>query len=747
MSDNTKKKVLKPGKEELKSMLFKVLDYVKKGMPIQELCQKLEIDKDKLFLLIGQLRETEGYEIQMENGMFVLKQEADPEQTIRVESTGKKEVKILLISDTDFGKKGQQNDLLATACKKGEEQRVDFAIHCGNLCAGRPTPKTRRDYFLKGDDRRAKSKSQDISSFEKQLNYLIHCYPRSSFKTYFVAGPRDLTFKEAEGRSILKSFCAADKERFFYCGDNKAVFVRQDVILEVLHAKPGAEPYTKSYEIQGIGGKNDQNVEYMFADHTSTLGSDIIILGGRHVGLQIPVHNPREKGGKSQELIEVPSLAKESPSEKVKNILAGARTLGFGILTLSFFSDGSLKNTVYEWYDLTAYQRENNYLESNDIDSLREALYAMKDKLAKLQEKFKSEINEEEKKKIAEEIVREKKEEENLAEEINLLAELIPMPRKLGYLSREFNFSSNEEEGKKRVQKIIERLRIKGYKIVKEETEGTFYWERTFRDKFMPVPFNIVEIRRFALKSDDHIGNQGCREDLLKEQYEIAEKEKCEMVFDGGDIFDGTNAYKGQPFDLNVLGADAQREHGLKIWPITNIPTCFIAGSAGHEYDYWKSAGHDIVKTFVEDLRKRKKGKNLYFYTNDESRIVGTFGIGKVKVMLRHPTGGAPKGRSYRPQEIVSKLLTEIEKGTPNDVHVVGLGHLHMALFMLYKGLAVFLIPCIEEISDYLQGKTLIPDLGMWVTDIGLDERGNTVYVKNQYFAFKAKKTPILKVK
>lgn len=115
--------------------------------------------------------------------------------------------------------------------------------------------------------------------------------------------------------------------------------------------------------------------------------------------------------------------------------------------------------------------------------------------------------------------------------------------------------------------------------------------------------------------------------------------------------------------------------------------------------------------------------------------------------MLRHPTGGAPKARSYRPQEMVIRLFGNISTGRPEDVHVLCMGHLHLALFMIYKGIAVYMVPCIVEMNEYLQGKTLVPDLGMWIAETGIDKEGNVVYVKNKYIAFDSKEDGVIKIK
>jgi len=369
-----------------------------------------------------------------------------------------------------------------------------------------------------------------------------------------------------------------------------------------------------------------------------------------------------------------------------------------------------------------------------DINDLREQLYELEEEIKRLKSKKKGKTNSKTYKK------------NRLKEEITILSEMIPRPRKLGHLARKIGFSGDEETAKKKVLRIIERLRRKGYKIVKERHEGTYYWERMFKKEFVPIDFKIAEKKKIAYISDSHIGNEKCREDLLKEQYEIAKKEKCELIIHSGDVFEGINAHPGHRNELKEKGADEQLDRALKIWPQSDIPTAFISGSAGHAYkSFWLNVGYDIVRALVKEL-KYKYGKNLYFY-NEKDKIFATFKVGNIKIMSLHPTGGAPKSRSYRPQEIINKLFNEIVTGAAGDVHIIAIGHLHLAMFMMYKGIAIYLVPCIVEANNYLQSKTLIPDLGMWVSETGIDKEGNTIYIKNRYYAFNHTKDEIIKIK
>jgi len=738
-------------KKEPKDLLSAILAYAQKNAPVEEVRKELNIGLDKLRSLVEKL-EKKGYVIQIETSagkeFISLKKEADSGQTIYMKTKpGQEEIKILLISSAHAGLKSQQLHLLSTAYAMAKKEKVHFAIFCGNLCAGKPTKKNSRDFFLKGtevfhDEENKREKREDVS-FEKQLEYLKKAYPKTSIKTYFLSGWREMTFKEQDGQDFLKMFCEGSK-RFFYSGDYVANFIVNKAVIEVMQAK-NSEPYTKSYEIQGLEDKNKQRVTFVFPEHTHALDPDIICLGGRHVPLQIPNHLPRTKDSRQAEMIEIPSLAAEGSSEKVKNIMASARTLGFGILTLKFFDDGSLKSTVDEWWSLSAYQKTNGYLSSCDIDELKGELFEAEEELKQLKL---------DKKDLQAAIVKIEK----LKEEIAILSEFISRPRKLGHLARILGFSrgnlENEEEAKKKVWAVIGRLGEKGFTIAEEPNEGTFYWQREFQTEFHPLDLRIEEKRKILQTSDWHFGNKKTQKERVAQMYKIAEDEKCDMMTVAGDIHEGMDAHPGhgQELEPGAGGADAQRELALKYIPLSDIPTAFIQGSAGHEYKaYQLRVGHDIVKALVEDLKRRaekagKKGDDLYLY-DEKEKIVADYLCGKFKIMLRHPSGGAPKAKSYRAQEIIRAIFNEIWNGLPDDVHAISIGHLHLAMFMMYKGIAVYLVPCIVDMNDYLTSKSLVPDLGCWISEFGLDGKGNVVYVKNQYIAFEPAKRESIAVK
>jgi len=231
----------------------------------------------------------------------------------------------------------------------------------------------------------------------------------------------------------------------------------------------------------------------------------------------------------------------------------------------------------------------------------------------------------------------------------------------------------------------------------------------------------------FNAISDTHIGNQKFREDLLVKAYQICEANKVDAITHSGDVLDGMAAYHGHELELTYHGADEQEERAKLIWPSSKIKTYVIAGSS-HEWVYWDRAGHNAVKNLAKQI------PNLE-YIGGRVGLEGHLKKNGIIVKLVHPKGGVPYGKSYRLQKFIEALTEEVD-GASFGANLILVGHLHLSMAMLYKGVAALLVPCLEEQTWYLKGKQLNPWLGMWITEITLDKQGNITRFFPKYISF-----------
>jgi len=520
-------------------------------------------------------------------------------------------------------------------------------------------------------------------NFEDQVGFASKM-PKMPFKIYFLNGPRDLSHLKKEGQNVARILCEA-REDWRYEGDNEANFFiegsKGSWKIKVMHIKKGS-PYTKSDPIQVVAENFQEAINYIYRKpHRPNL----LILGGLFATLEIPAKKPGD-----MQALSVPGLYPMTPSQKIRRKRGGAHELGYMIVTVKLDKEGNPYDVDYEVYSLTAYQ-----ITGGCPDSFRPNGTTGDISLTEEQKK--------------------------------ILDSLKQRPMRYGELARGTGIDKSD------IKKIVNKLRKIGYDIDYDKASNKLALVYDWKGKeFKPLPSKdmFVKTLKKGSFSDTHIGNQDARIDLIKKVYEIGEEHKVHVFTHTGDLVDGQDAYPGQEMELVQHGADAQLEKALEIWPDSKIPTIIIAGSS-HEWVYWIRSGYNIVKAFA-------RAKTNVAYIGGKVGMEGIKEINGVTIKLVHPTGGIPIGKSYRPQKWIESLVEEIGD-TQEGVRVLVIGHLHISLFMLYKGIASFMIPCLEEQTWYLKSKGLNPWLGMWINEITLDKFNNVTRVRPKYISFEGR--------
>jgi len=417
------------------------------------------------------------------------------------------------------------------------------------------------------------------------------------------------------------------------------------------------------------------NVYYINKDKKNP---DLLVVGGVDTFMYLPA---KKTGG--MEVIGLPSLHAMTSSQKTRKRRSGSTSLGYTIVTVNLDDNGNAVDFDYDWYPLTAYQMPLGWRGNGDIMS--KALS------------------------------------ENEKEIVKYLEE---RPQTYGEISRRLDLD------KKTVKKIVRKLRRKGYRISYDNATGKlsipFSWtNREFKPLSDKKMFN--KNLKVAAFSDTHIGNRDARLDLIPEVYRIAEEEDVDLITHSGDLLDGMSAYYGQEQELIQHGADAQRKKAVEVWPHSDIPTWIIAGSS-HEWIYKTKCGHNVVEAFSDQMENVE-------YIGGEKGLSGIKTVKGVKTKLFHPKGGVAYAKSYKPQKFINQFIEEIEQ-TKESIRLFMTGHLHVSFAMMYRGIATFLVPCLEEQTWYLESKGLFPYLGMWVTELSLDKDNNVTKVSPKYYSF-----------
>lgn len=645
------------------------LEIIKKDpVPLPVICEKMNKSSNDLYGLVDSLRE-KGYEAvikreEISSGEVVymaqLVRGIKKKKTIRLEEISRREVKILVVSDTGFGFKTHQPELYATAIEMAKKQKVDFGIHVGNITAGKSTPSTKMDF--------------ETGSAFQQLDFAKKM-PRTPFKMYFLNGPKDLEHMK-NGPNPARSL-GNSRSDFRYAGDLRADFFVKNLKITVTHVKDRVT-YTKSYMLQGLAENLREQLSYVYRQNRKP---NLLLVGGNNTYLYLPT---KKKNG--MEAIGLPSLYAMTPSQEARKKRGGSPELGYVIVTVKLDEKGNPKEIEHQWYPLTAYQRDPSRVDDSE-------LFSENGNLTK--------------------------------DQCTILDMLKQRPRRYGEISRETGKS------KSYLQRVVGEMRKMGYNIPWDGSSGMISLMRDWKSrKFKPISMKEMFIKNLKLGniSDTHIGNRKFREDLLSKAYQICEANKVEAITHSGDVLDGMAAYRGHELELLWHGADEQEERAKLIWPKSKIKTYVITGSS-HEWVYWDRAGHNSVKSLAKEIPNME-------YIGGRVGLEGHLKKNGVVVKLVHPKGGVPYGKSYRLQKFIEALTEEVDEASSGAANLILVGHLHLAMAMLYKGVAAFLVPCLEEQTWYLKGKQLNPWLGMWTTEISLDKYGNITKLFPKYFSF-----------
>ncbi len=663
-------------KDRIAKAAMRLAEALQSGMEfkLQDLSLKLGVSKEIVRKGVDQMRA---------NGVNIVADVSNESIKLVKSSQSEKDVKslspvfgnrkrILLMSDPFLGSKLQQNSLTHAVVKYAEGLGIDFAILLGNMIAGKPTAKTKQHYFL--------------PDTEEQIQYARENWPRSDkFKTYVINGPSDI----GSGKNVAEEL-AASRDDLVARKDLFSEFDIDGVKLIAAHSKKGGPgAYTLSYPVENLAASQAEISKWR---HTGRQSFQIMIVGGHFVGMHQP---PQKEGG--YHLISVPGLY--NPSDLMdgeKKI--GSPMVGFQVLDLIFDNEGKFVKPVVTCYNLSGYTIERDYLEE----------------MPKRQPGAEGEPTEDQKK---------------------VLDYLLLGSTSTGALSRLLG------KDKAYVEETITGLQKLGFELIRDEAKRAWKLIRDRRVEFKPINIPWTEIERnyveYLLYGDTQLGSIEDRPKLIPKIYALALLRKVMKIFHLGDMTDGTGVYRGHHMYLNAVGADAQKEKAEKILvPIYKNepdmpPTEAISGN--HDTVYYSSAGHDVVRAICAGVNALVGRKVMTYLGKDGQNTTCGRQPKKISIRLLHPDGGIPMGRSYRLQEVIRRLVSVLVC-EEDDLHSLALGHLHVSLFMLYNGIAGFMVPGMQGETDYLIRKGLKPQIGCWLVRVCLDNVGDVISVTPEYF-------------
>ncbi|MFA5025663.1 MAG: metallophosphoesterase family protein [Candidatus Shapirobacteria bacterium] len=210
---------------------------------------------------------------------------------------------------------------------------------------------------------------------------------------------------------------------------------------------------------------------------------------------------------------------------------------------------------------------------------------------------------------------------------------------------------------------------------------------------------------KFGYVSDTHVGSIYADLALLETAYDVFEKQGITKVLHSGDLLDGIKIYRGQEFELEAFGEDAQVELTVNRYPKKpGITTYFIAGN--HDRSFYKLTGSDV------GLKLQERRPDLQYIGHQEANIIIGDGDHKATIRLVHPDGGSAYALSYKPQKYIESLAS----GTKPDILLVG--HYHKAEVLFFRGVISVQGGTLQQQTPFMRGKSLSAAMGFWTIDV-----------------------------
>jgi predicted phosphodiesterase len=222
---------------------------------------------------------------------------------------------------------------------------------------------------------------------------------------------------------------------------------------------------------------------------------------------------------------------------------------------------------------------------------------------------------------------------------------------------------------------------------------------------------------KIGLVSDNHLGSNFAREDVLNMLYDLFENEGIETVLQAGNMVEGEARFNRN--ELKVWGFDKQCAYAVENYPYRKgITTNFITAD-DHE-GWWAQREGINFGNHIEGMRKVAGMNDFNHLGYLEADIELNGGKFPTEMWLRvvHPGGGSSYATSYSVQKIVESL----QPGEKPSILVVG--HYHKQLFFPVRGVWTVQPGCTCDQGIYLRKNKIEVALGGAILNITRNSDG-----------------------
>lgn len=278
------------------------------------------------------------------------------------------------------------------------------------------------------------------------------------------------------------------------------------------------------------------------------------------------------------------------------------------------------------------------------------------------------------------------------------------------------NVAKDLEIEEYQVYGLVEMLKREGFLF--DIIEGQIVKVKPIKENGLyRIPSNLEHVKLLLL-SDTHLGSKYDRLDILRYLYKQAEENGTNYVLHSGDLCEGFSGRPEQLYELKELSYTGQRDYVVKNYPKSEIPTYIIAGN--HDLWWVKKCGADIV----QDICNRRE--DLHYLGSDCEDLM----IGKLRVRMRHGSGGVAYAKSYRTQKYLDSINPE------ERPHILQMGHIHQAFYMQQGKTHCFQTSCLQDLTPYERSMGFGNDKSVWWVDVDMDKHGNPIKVSQELETF-----------
>jgi predicted phosphodiesterase len=229
--------------------------------------------------------------------------------------------------------------------------------------------------------------------------------------------------------------------------------------------------------------------------------------------------------------------------------------------------------------------------------------------------------------------------------------------------------------------------------------------------------------------SDNHLGSNFERLDVLNCLYDLFEDEGVSVVFHTGNLVEGEASFNRN--EIKIWGFDNQVDYAVRNFPYKKGFKTKMITADDHEGWWSQRMGVNFGRHFVA----QREAAGMFDF-EDAGYMEADFnlndGIHEHPLWLRgmHPGGGTAYAISYKAQKIV-------ESFQPGEKpQVLLLGHFHKQDFIPIRGVFVNQCGTTSDQSIYMRKKNIAAQVGGSILELTVNKYGILPRVKGEHITF-----------